>query len=78
MATTVPFSMEGYRKATLLRLAQDADSARATRAIEALERMQAGAYGYCIACGMKMPEASLESRPERRRCSSCAALANVA
>lgn len=75
MKMSVPFSMAEYRREALLRLAQDSDPVRMTRAIEALERLQTGAYGYCVACGIKMPEASLEARPERRRCSSCAAVA---
>lgn len=71
MPTTVPFSMTGHRKAALQRLARSADPRRARQALEALYRVEIGAYGYCIACGLKIPEASLEQRPERRHCSAC-------
>ncbi|MHC5030259.1 MAG: TraR/DksA family transcriptional regulator [Planctomycetota bacterium] len=47
------------------------DPVRAIRAVEALERMEAGVYGYCVACGMKIPEARLEEKPERRHCTAC-------
>ena len=71
MTVTVPFSMTDHRKAALHRLAHNGDPVRAGRAAEALRRMEVGAYGYCIACGLKIPEASLEQRPERRHCSVC-------
>jgi RNA polymerase-binding transcription factor DksA len=71
MSIDVPFSMVDHRKTALIRLVQGSDPVRALRAIEALERMDMGAYGYCTACGMKIPEASLEARPERRHCSAC-------
>jgi len=74
MTTTLPFSLRGHRKSVLRRLAsycQEHDPKRALRAREALQRMECGDFGYCIACGMKIPEASLESRPERRHCLRC-------
>jgi len=70
-----PFSMLDHRKATLHRLAQERDPVRSTLAIEALARLESGAYGYCTACGMKIPEAYLEARPERRHCTACEAAA---
>ena len=73
---TTTFSLTGHRQSALRRLASSSrehDAERATRAAEALQRMEDGDYGYCIACGMKIPEASLESRPERRHCSGCEA-----
>jgi RNA polymerase-binding transcription factor DksA len=74
VTTTAPFSLSGHRRAALQRLAsscREHDPVRAIRAIEALRRMEDGDYGYCIACGMKIPEANLESRPERGHCSGC-------
>lgn len=71
MASTPHFSMPEYRKATLQRLVEAGDPLRALRAAEALERIEAGVYGYCVACGMKIPEARLEERPERRHCTDC-------
>ncbi len=74
MTTTMPFSLTGHRQAALYRLASRckvAEPLRAIQAVDALQRIDAGDYGFCIACGMKIPEASLESRPERTHCSSC-------
>jgi RNA polymerase-binding transcription factor DksA len=71
MAMSATFSLPDYRKAALERLAQESDPLRRMRAIEALERLEAGFYGYCVACGMKIPEARLEERPERRHCTAC-------
>jgi hypothetical protein len=73
---TTTFSLTGHRESALRRLAsccQEHDPVRAILAIEAMQRMEDGDYGYCMACGMKIPEASLESRPERTHCSSCEA-----
>lgn len=73
---TTQFSLSEHRRAALKRLASECkkhDPERAIRAVEALERIEDGFYGYCITCGMKIPEASLESRPERRHCSGCGA-----
>lgn len=71
MASHMSFSMPEYRKAALERLANGGDPTRASLAVEALERIEAGVYGYCVACGMKIPEARLEERPERRHCTAC-------
>jgi DnaK suppressor protein len=73
---TASFSLTDHRQAALYRLVSHCkgnEPMRAIRAVEALRRMEAGDYGYCMACGMKIPEASLESRPERRHCSGCEA-----
>ena len=78
LTTTRPFSLTDHRQAALCRLVSRGkrdEPMRAIRAAEALRRLEAGDYGYCIACGMKIPEASLESRPERRHCSGCQAQA---
>jgi RNA polymerase-binding transcription factor DksA len=71
MASITSFSMPDHRQAALQRLVQANDPVRAIRAVEALERMEAGVYGYCVACGMKIPEARLEEKPERRHCTAC-------
>jgi len=76
MTTTMSFSLMGHRQAALHRLVfrcKEEEPMRAIRAVEALRRMEAGDYGYCLACGMKLPEASLEARPERSHCSGCEA-----
>lgn len=38
----------------------------------ALARMDAGTYGICEACGIKIPEARLQLVPHARNCVSCA------
>jgi RNA polymerase-binding transcription factor DksA len=38
----------------------------------ALDRLAAGTYGTCEACGLPIPSARLEARPTARRCVGCA------
>jgi RNA polymerase-binding transcription factor DksA len=38
---------------------------------QALARLDAGTYGRCIDCGVDLPEARLEARPEAARCLDC-------
>lgn len=49
------------------------ESARADGAqvSEALDRLEAGAYGVCAECGQLIPAAQLEVRPFRERCVAC-------
>jgi RNA polymerase-binding transcription factor DksA len=71
---TTRFSLTSHRRAALERLVsewRDRDPARSIRAVEALRRMEAGSYGYCFGCGLRIPEASLETEPERRFCAGC-------
>ena len=37
----------------------------------ALDRMEAGAYGRCVACGRDIGEARLRAIPEAARCAAC-------
>ncbi len=46
---------------------------RVTRIHEALRRMDAGEYGYCISCGEEIPERRLEADPAAYQCVTCAA-----
>jgi DnaK suppressor protein len=39
--------------------------------VEALQRIDTGAYGRCVDCGAELPEERLEARPEAARCVSC-------
>ncbi|RVX44475.1 TraR/DksA family transcriptional regulator [Nonomuraea polychroma] len=39
--------------------------------IEALKRIEEGAYGRCVDCGKPVPEGRLEARPEAARCVQC-------
>lgn len=38
----------------------------------ALDRLAAGTYGTCEACGLPIPPGRLEARPTARRCVACA------
>lgn len=38
----------------------------------AVDRIDAGAYGICEACGRDIPAGRLEARPTARRCVACA------
>ena len=38
----------------------------------ALDRLAAGTYGTCEACGLPIPAGRLEARPTARRCVACA------
>jgi len=38
---------------------------------KALDRMDAGIYGKCLACGKEIPEARLEAEPEAEFCIQC-------
>lgn len=38
----------------------------------ALDRLAAGTYGTCEACGLPIPSGRLEARPTARRCVACA------
>lgn len=38
---------------------------------EALQRIEAGTYGQCIACGIDIPAARLHAAPEVARCIAC-------
>jgi DnaK suppressor protein len=44
-----------------------------TRVAAALSRLEAGTYGRCIDCGVDLPDARLEVRPEAARCVKCQA-----
>ena len=48
-----------------------ADRARTHEAAFALERMDAGTYGFCSVCGLQIPELRLQTKPEATRCASC-------
>lgn len=40
----------------------------------ALNRLDAGTYGYCSSCGNPIPPERLEARPESTRCVTCKSL----
>lgn len=37
----------------------------------ALMRIERGSYGICVGCGLSIPEARLEARPQAARCIAC-------
>jgi RNA polymerase-binding transcription factor DksA len=45
--------------------------ARTREAAFALERMDAGTYGFCSVCGLQIPELRLQTRPEATHCARC-------
>lgn len=73
--TEVASTMLDHRRKVLLSLVsacRNHERGRAKQAIEALRRIEEGSYGYCTLCGLRIPEAVLERRPERNRCTACA------
>jgi DnaK suppressor protein len=39
--------------------------------LDALHRIDTGAYGVCADCGKEVPEGRLEAKPEAARCVAC-------
>ena len=44
---------------------------RAVEALEALRRIEDGTYGICVDCGVTIPPARLQVKPEATRCIAC-------
>ena len=71
---TTGLRMLGHRRRSLLQVIaryRRTERVRAELAKEALGRLRAGSYGYCVLCGIRLPDARLEQRPEQPHCSSC-------
>ena len=60
----------GLRK-KLLRLAAARGDDRSWEVLEALCRLENGAYGICKGCGRTIPEKRLYAKPEAIRCVGC-------
>ena len=60
----------------LLRVAAEA-RAKVAEIDAALERVEAGTYGHCEACGKTIPHARLEVVPEATLCVGCKTGANL-
>ena len=60
-----------YGKTSLSRMLDGGDPDLQAQARNAMRRVKEGRYGYCEACGMKMPARDIELRPERRHCAKC-------
>ena len=61
----------GFERAQLQSVL-DAARARLTDIDAALERVAAGAYGVCEACGSPIGDERLDALPATRRCIACA------
>jgi RNA polymerase-binding transcription factor DksA len=46
-------------------------SGQRAEVVAALARLDAGTYGTCVSCGIRLPEERLEARPEAARCVNC-------
>lgn len=64
-------SLESHRRMALQKLVSAGPLERSLLAQDALGRLDSGAYGYCLRCGIRIPEAALERRPERVGCQTC-------
>ena len=67
-------TMNAHLETMLRRLVADRRLDHRTRAIEAalaLDRMDAGSYGFCLHCGLQIPELRLETKPETTSCKRC-------
>ena len=49
----------------------ESSSSRRRHAAQALTRIKEGTYGYCMRCGMQIPERAMELRPDRQNCLRC-------
>ena len=67
-------SIQAHLEAMLRRIVANRrfeSRARTREAALALERMDAGTYGFCSVCGLQIPELRLQTRPEAKRCARC-------
>ncbi|MFN8061282.1 MAG: TraR/DksA family transcriptional regulator [Vicinamibacterales bacterium] len=69
-------SIELENDEVLAQLAKDAPT-QITRIRAALNRMDAGDYGVCAACGREIPQARLDILPYAITCLRCAELAEA-
>lgn len=73
-APPVPRMLD-QRRMVLVRLAaacRRKDRERMRGALESLRRLRDGSYGYCISCGIRIPDGELSRAPDSLRCSRCA------
>jgi DnaK suppressor protein len=47
------------------------DRERLREALASLRRIRDGSYGYCVRCGLKIPDGELSRAPDRARCATC-------
>ena len=68
----LPDAAAAATSATLLERLDEADLAELRRVTRAIERIDAGQYERCAACGRRIPGARLRAIPEADRCAACA------
>jgi len=74
MSTTLNSSKTDYLVESLRRivaLPKGADPVRRRLASKALSRIRDDTYGYCLSCGLNIPERDMERVPERQYCTHC-------
>ena len=74
MTTTRTISTLTIRQKMLEKIAtncKNSDRPRALQATKAIRRIKEGIYGYCMSCGMHIPERDTDWKPERTHCSQC-------
>lgn len=62
--------INAHRKMILNRMAANrclSNCERAHEAAKAIELMENGTYGFCVSCGLQIPERRLFDRPETTR-----------
>lgn len=72
MSMTINASKLEYLAHTLQQMTVGTTNPRHKRLVsQALSRISSDTYGYCLVCGMSIPERELERKPERQHCSCC-------
>jgi DnaK suppressor protein len=64
--------MDALQQQEIAHAADRARQQRIARIRAALERMDKGEYGYCLACGEEIPDARLHADPTAPLCVPCA------
>jgi len=64
--------MDALQGQAMARATQARRNQQRLKIAAALERLQAGEFGYCVACGEDIPPARLELDPTAAKCIACA------
>lgn len=65
--------MDAMQQQAMAQAEERRRQAERTRIRAALERLEEGEWGYCVACGEEIAEGRLGNDPSVARCVSCAA-----
>lgn len=72
MSMTIHSNKLEYLAHSLRKMTGDKTNKQHRRLVnQALSRINSETYGYCMVCGMNIPERELELKPERQCCSGC-------